>query len=375
MTPLSTALTIAKLALAKKPYIRHFMHFLLKPGSVTACDDRLGIRVQTQHTLNCCAPGTEFINAFTPESTLSQSGGSLIVQSTSSKVKLPTLPADDYPLLWPVPANDAPTILFGREFIDGLDMCLKGSGKDEDRPEFLGVTVVPGNPNCTLASTDNMTITAVTVKRTPATGAQPLRWAPFVLPDPFCRALVAATRGLDAPVLITVGESKVFAKIGDDIELFCSHFSVAAPWDFQGMLDTLVADTKGRQDGVLPDNWEDGLQQVATMLGPKVHLGAAFRETPEGFAVLAQRDNYSADVLMDFGGTPPPSGLKFDPKLLLRAPKSVVLLTFGSRMAFMTDDFEPEGAKPRVVYIVSASANGVTTASMKVDPMDDDVPF
>lgn len=351
MTTLAQALALCKPALAKKPFIKHYMHFLCTANTVVACDDRLGILVDVEHPLNACVPGVEFLNAITDDSTFKQTTGHVIVTHGFSTVKLPTMNAADYPLMWPQIAPGTPALRVDAQFIGAVEICMKGAGKDEDRPEFLGITVIPQGHKIIIASTDNLTITSVSVNAPPVMGdvAQP---APFVMPDPFCRALISAAKNYEGTTMIHVTDTKVFATVGDSVELFCSSFSVAVPWDYQGMLKTLLLEIEGLAPGGIGAGWDKNMAQAIQLLGSESHKGAVLRPTPTGFAMLAQRESYSADIGILFDGSKPRNGMRFDPKLLARVPKECTMVTFGERMAFFTDS----GNAPKVTYIVSTSA-------------------
>ena len=353
MTTFAQALAIARPALAKKPYVRHYMHFLCSNNMVVACDDRLGIRVVTSHPLNCCVPGVEFINAFTDGAELKQQSSNVTIKHGSSTSKVPTLPAAEYPLLWPVPTSGEELEL-SPNFIKALAICMQGAGKDEDRPEFLGVTIIPNTAHGpALVSTDNITITSCAIDVLSGNLS-----APVVLPDPFCRALIAAHKGTKLFITLTVTESKVFATIGD-IGIFCST-PTSAPWDYAGMMAKLNKQLAGVSSGAVPADWQERMQRVLAVLGNKSHLGAPITSGQRGITVYAERDGFSASEFFQFDGTPP-NGAWYDPRLLARAPKEVTSMQFGPTFLMMQDNI---GA---LKYVVSASSSARKTVDASYD--------
>jgi len=366
MTTLAQALALAQPALAKKPYVQHFTHYRCADESVIACDDRLGVRItNVQHGLNCCIPGTAFVNVFTDGAKIKQTDKSVTVECGSSTLKMPTLPAAEYPLLWPEPAADTPNLLLGPDAIKAISICMQGAGKDEDRPEFLGVTVMPfSSPgrDHLMASTDNVTITQCVVKV--MEGHTDTMLLPFVLPDPFCRALINVCKHWEGSVLLWVSDSKVYASVGDNVEIFCST-TITTPWDCAGKMRELEASIGSAEGDVLPENWREGLQQLDGVLGNASHRGAEFRPAARGgFLASAERGQYSASIVM-MCAADPPSVLRFDPKLLLRAPKQVTHLVFGPNFLHLSDD------DCLTTYVVSASA-ALTKPSTYYE---DDIPF
>jgi DNA polymerase III sliding clamp (beta) subunit (PCNA family) len=190
-------INLARPALASQDYIPAYKHFCFSGGFVSAFNDVAAIQIALptrELDLGLCLPGDMLIkslHSFNAEKVMLQptSDGALLVTSGRSKIKMPTLPAKDFPLSIPE-LSKTPVLTLGQDITHGIQRCLVSASNDPTHPATMGVTLDQDDGRAVLFSTDNATISRYQTK----TKVNLPGDSPVILPTFFCEQLVTLAK-------------------------------------------------------------------------------------------------------------------------------------------------------------------------------------
>lgn len=342
------AANLVRAALSTGDYIPALKHIRFDGTYATAYNDVSAISVRMEIDVKRCVPGETLIRALqsfnAAEVLIQQKDSEVLISSGRSKLKVPTLALDDFPLKWP--QDDYTEIPLDRAIVKGVERCLMNVGNDPTHPECMGVTLDTEDGKATLFSTDNFTISRY---RTDAKLKLPGE-APVILPTFFCDQLVSLARHFsDEEVTLHIGAGFLIAEFGDKGRIFTRTLVDKEPLDFQGMVNGMLK-IKVKDLVAIPDAFDAALQRALLVLGAETDKVTTIEMETSGFSMLSTAPTGEADDMMkceDDPGFDSPDTVYVDPQLVARGAKVAASLGFLKKGMVLADK---EG---RFVHIVA----------------------
>ena len=323
---LLAAATLVRPALAKSEYVPALTHIQFRGGFATAYNDTAAIAVSCPPGIERCVPGELLIKALgafsgaTLAITLPKGESGLQIQSGRSKVKLPTLPAADFPFDSALSSAGGTETELSPAVLAGIDRCLISVGSDEKHPATMGVTLEAGEGSkAVLYSTDNVTITRV------ETAEQIRAGTLVILPTFFCEQLLSVRRSFPscAVVLVQV-EGALFADFVDEhnntqATVFHRMLVDPEPLDYPGIFARHVDPSKVDLKDI-PDALDAALGRALLVLGTEPVKVTKVKT--DGKVMYLTSTSALGDAADDVDFASRPMDFKVDPALIVRGLKA-----------------------------------------------------
>ena len=342
------AVNLARAALATQDYIPAYKHFCFADGFVSAYNDIAAIKIKNDLDLEVCIPGEMLIKAlgsFNAEKVLLQPNddGSLLISSGRSKLKVPTLPAKDFPLAIP-DGKKVPVVGVAEGLLLGIQRCLISAGNDPTHPATMGVPLDQEDGKAVLFSTDNVTISRFATKhKTELPGD-----APVILPRFFCEQLVALSKAFPFCVVdVELHAGALVAYFFDEHEvehavLFQKTLVDLEPLDFPKIIGKHVK-VKGLADQLteIPPAFDAAFDRALLVLGAEADKATKITQTDEAIKLLSTSsvgeasDSITCDSLAE--GEAPVEPFLVDPTMVSRAFKACTHMALLPRIMVMAN--------------------------------------
>lgn len=341
-------INLTRPALATQDYIPAYKHICFAGGYASTYNDIAAIKVKLPSSdldLDLCLPGEMLIktlNSFNAEKVLLQPGkdASLLVTSGRSKIKMPTLPAKDFPLSIPE-ATKAPTLTITDDIMIGLQRCLISVGNDPTHPAQQGITLDQDGGKAVLFSTDNSTISRYKTKSTVHLPGD----APVIMPTFFCEQLVALSKAFPkAEVEVELHAGALVAYFFDEREdevavLFQKTLVDLEPLDFPAIMSKHVK-LSGLADQLdeIPAAFDAAFQRALLILGGELDKATQITVTSESIKLLSTSSVGEATDSITFEGSDSPSDpFHIDPTHIARGCKVCTHVGFFNRVVVLAD--------------------------------------
>jgi DNA polymerase III sliding clamp (beta) subunit (PCNA family) len=327
-------------ALAAQAYIPALTMVRFDGRSATAFNDISAISVRCALDVKRLLPGELLIRAlssFNAESVLLQEtkeGEAVVISSGRSKVKLPTLPLDKFPLVWP--DGKAVEIDLTASILQGIKQCLVSVGNDPTHPAQMGVTLdVDKGGWAVLYSTDNYTISRYqTTSHVELPGDSPI-----ILPTFFCEQLVKIAAAFpEAQAALLLRPGSIVAEFGNDlVTLFSKTLVDLEPLDFPRIIDKHVEMKKIEDDlDDIPAGFDAALDRALLVLSQEGDKATRIDTDAERFTMTSTSPMGDAtDRFSGVRGTG--QSFSVDPAHVARAVKHCAKMSFGSRVLVLAD--------------------------------------
>ena len=228
-------LNTVKPAVSAQSYIPVLKHFMFDGKTVTAYNDVSAISVSLEAEFKGCVPADLLIktlNSLSSDTVIFEiQNESLLVKSGRSKIKLPVLPAEDFPT---VSVMQRTLVAIGgfsvsKDMLTGIKLCLLGVGNDTQHPAQMGVTLDPlfSLEQAALYSTDSATLSRFTFN----TDMDIPGDAPVILPTFFCEQLLSMARVCE-DMKIEIYNGALLAVFSDGSTLFTKTIIDLEPMTF-----------------------------------------------------------------------------------------------------------------------------------------------
>lgn len=326
-------------ALASKDYVPALTHIRFAGDSATAFNDVAAIAVhKVPGDLDCCVPGETLIRAlgsFGGQEVLFQPGkaGDLTLKSGRSTLRVPTLPAGDFPFEWPG-EDEGTELALPRSVVRAVERCLISVGADSNHPAQMGVTLEGEGGLAVLYSTDNLTVSrCATDAKVKLPGD-----APVILPRFFCEQLVSLAKVFpDAQLLLIVLDGALLVEFGNSASLLTKTPVDVTPLDFPRIVRK-HCDLAGlsEQLQVIPDQFDAALGRALIVLGGEVVKATQVDVAKGALRMRSTSGAGDSDDDMPFPDAPEES-FKFDAALVARGAKACALVGFTDRVTVMAD--------------------------------------
>ena len=331
-------------ALATQAYIPALTHIRFGGEFASAYNDISAIMVKAAIDVQCCLPGELLIkalNSFGAESIAIQEtakDNAVVLSSGRSKLKIPTLPFDAFPLNLP-DTKKASEIVLDASILKGIERCLMSVGNDPTHPAQMGVTLdADDKGNAILYSTDNFTISRYQAKSKIELPGD----SPVILPTFFCQQLVTLSKAFpEEEVVLVMVPGALLVEFGKMAKLFNKTLVDLEPLDFPRIFDKhcKVSSLKDRL-GKIPDSWDSAFNRAMLVLSgevdkvTKITVGEETIKLHSTSTMGDSDDSMSHDIEhLDAPAEP----FYIDPSLVLRASKACGLMTFNEKALALAD--------------------------------------
>lgn len=314
------AVNQVKPALASQSYVPALTHVAFDGEYATTYNDITAIRVRCKTEFSRCLPGDllqKALNNLTaPEVAFQEAEGSIIVAAGRSKIKLASLPINDFPFAFPDDSRAA-EIGLKKAVLAGIERCLISVGQDPSHPAQMGVTLESVGGEALLYSTDNYTISRYIVE----TKVKLPGDTPVILPTFFCEQLLALAKTFpDSKCALYIRPGSVVAQFEEDALLFTKMVVDLEPLDFVRILKRHASEDELSSGCDLPDGYEAAFQRALLVLGSgsekvtrvSVTEGSMKLNTVSPYGEVTDRLKFSGKEDLD---------IHIDPTLVLRASK------------------------------------------------------
>lgn len=240
----------------------------------------------------------------------------LMVKRTNGKtaIKLAMM-APEFLFTMPRPGR---SLSHTASLVRAIDHCLMSVGTDTSKPEYLGVTVVPGETRFDVYSTDGNTISRAGAKKD--SGGAPPR---SILPGEFCRQLVALFGSLedDQPCSFEIGQraEEQYALFAiEDTILYGRVIATNSPLNFPAVLANLIP-SRVEDLVAIPEQFDGAVERACIVCD--TDRGHTTISVADGKMQLRSQSEGEADVedVLSVARNHPTVSIKVEPKLLKRA--------------------------------------------------------
>lgn len=339
---LLAALNLCKSALANAAFVPAYTHFMFADDGITAFNDLMAVWVSIEHDLSACVPGNKLLQTLNSLNAASvhlqphPSEAAVVVQAGRSKLKLPTLPVEDFPIQWP-DLKRSDRVEFNQDVLNGIRLCLPSVGTNINHPAQMGVTLdFDEDRYAVLWSTDAVSMSQYATN----TEVQLPGDTPVIMPTKFCEQLLTMAKfyGEDVTIHLVPGALlAVFAADGggEVARLMCRTVVDVQPLEFFKVKTRHT--TRAPDYAEIPAGWEEALHHANIVVGDageKSRTAVIDATRAKGLRITALADSESEDVL-DFTGSLDEVPVKVDPVLLLRGSKHVALMSIAKSALLM----------------------------------------
>lgn len=328
-------------ALATQDYIPALQHIKFDGEYALAFNDISAVMVKCDVAVRRCVPGDLLIRAlgsFGGESVAlvyDDSKSTLLLNSGRSKLKLPTLPTNDFPFEMPIAPDKANDILLGKDILRGIERCLISVSTDPTHPATMGVTLEANeHGHAVLHSTDNFTISRfVTDSAITLPGD-----APVILPTFFCQQLIALSKAFPKQlnVILAVLPSGLLVDFGADAVVFSRNLIDAEPVDFPKIVGKFIGNAVLPTDKV-PDAFDSAFDRALLVQSAELDKTTEVKVRADSIALNSTSKAGDSDDEIEFKGGEPQVFL-VDPTLVVRALKQCSRIAFLPKTLVLTDE-------------------------------------
>lgn len=337
------ATALVRPAIASQAYIPALTHIRFDGSRCTAFNDVTAISVKATVGIQRCLPGELFIRALTSfgaETIMFQEAadGAVVLSSGRSKIKLPSMPVDKFPLSMPDGGADEVEIALDHSILKGVERCLVSVGADPTHPAQMGVTLdTDDRGKAVLFSTDNFTISRYQTK----TSIKLPGDSPIILPTFFCEQLISLCKAFsEESIALYIGAGYVMAELGKSAQLFSKTILDLEPLDFPRIIAKhCKLESLSKQLAAIPDPFDAAMARALLVLSGEVDKLTKVTVS-DGFVKLHSSSAMGdADDSMSFAGDTdgPSDPFYVDPSLIARASKVCGTVAFLPRVVVLSD--------------------------------------
>lgn len=337
--------TMLRPALASAAYIPALTHICFDDGKATAFNDIAAIWARAKFDYEGCLPGELLIkalNSFSNDTVRLQKleDGATLLTCGRSKLKLPTLPVADYPVL-KIKTAGATYIDIDASILKGIQMCMMNVGNDPTHPAQMGVTLdVDDKGRAVLFSTDNATISRYQTSTKIELPAD----APVILPTFFCQQLCAlAGSFVEAQAKLMVGPDFLIGQFGDESRatIFSRVMVDLEALDFAKQIAKIIKLSEVKDLLCeIPSSWEAAWQRALLVMEGEADKMTTLAISGDVLKLQSSSSMGEADDRMGFDGPDGPAGdpMLVDPSLIVRASKHVSKVAFTDKVTILSSE-------------------------------------
>lgn len=207
---LVSKLEIVAPALAGNDIVQIMTHVWFTGKTLQTWNGHVSISVPLKTDFACAVPGATLLSllkaARAKDIELECKDDELRIKGASTKINLPTLSSEMFNFKMPKPA-DEPTIKKGAAaLLKGIRLCMRSVSLDTSDPNFLGITVIPGEGHVALFASDGATMSRAEI---PFKSKVPFERV--VIPNLFCKELLSLAKNDKALYLEILKDGCMYA--------------------------------------------------------------------------------------------------------------------------------------------------------------------
>lgn len=333
-------INLVKPSLSNQSFIASLTHICFSDGLATSYNDITSISVRTSIDLEVCVPGellSKALNSLNAkEVSIDTSEEGIILSSGRSKLKLPVIPAADFPFAISEDKTDA-LISVSEDMLKGIEFCLISVGSDPHHPAHMGVTLEPGKKGGMLYSTDNQTLSRY---RTSSKVTLPAD-TPIILPTFFCNQLITLSKAFPSEeVLLDVRSGCIIAKFGEQATLFTKMVVDLEPTDFQRIIDRYSIDERFTEKCIgIPDDFDSSFNRALLVLSNETDKTTRVTIANDRMKLFSESQYGTSDDAMPFKAEDA-EPFYIDPSLVIRASQKCSKVAPLERVMVMSNEDE-----------------------------------
>lgn len=269
--------------------------------------------------------------------------GQLLIKAASSRLKLPYLEEEATTLFdMPQPSQKDALNASMKDFLFGVETCLRSVQENTAIPDSLGITVLPRNKQLDLYATNDSTISHVCIELK----AVPILKDRVVLSGAFCRQMVALAALSDKNQLEIHDDYSLF-KSGDNL-LFGRLVNVPKPLDFSASIESHYP--VGSEDSLvaIPSKLQLVLERAIIITDSKTErsrTSIVIKDGKASFYSKSEKGEVRDSVLLE--ASHPDVEITIEPKLLKSGYGFFERMLFTETCAIMTKD--------NALYLIAAA--------------------
>lgn len=258
-----------KPALSAQAYIPALTHIKFNGETAQTYNDIYSISVKCKIELDVCLPGDLLLKALSSMKAESvfitlNKDLSVTIASGRSKLKIPSLPHDDFPFAFPK-SKPLGTVNITSNIIDGINRCMISVGNDPTHPAQMGVTMEENEGGeLILYSTDNFTISQFTTDSKQSMPGD----IPVILPTFFCNQLLTLAKIFkDEEIKLIVRTDSLIAEFGKSATLFSKLLVDLEPMDFNKIIQKNLRSVSIKEESLdIPDSMDSACSRALLVL-------------------------------------------------------------------------------------------------------------
>lgn len=334
-------------AIATADYIPALTHIQFDGEYAMAYNDISAVSVQFPTTFKRCVPGdllAKAVQSMLGEKVAAQfdpKTAVMLLSSGRSKIKVPTLPHEDFP--FSLPDEKAPEIKLTKDMVQGIELCLAAVGSDKSHPEQCGVTLATDEHGyAVLYSTDGMTISrCATTDNIELPGDSPV-----ILPTFFCERVVALQKVSKFEGILVLYPGALLVEFSTFASVYTKTLVDLDPVNFERPLATLFPGGYVFELGAVPDALDAAIDRALLVTTREVVRCTAFTVADNVLSLHTSTSMGDADDDMPFKHAA--ASLKVNPEFVARALKQCNCVGFLPRAIVF------QGADRKLLHVVAA---------------------
>lgn len=335
-------------ALFTKESLPHLCHLWLDGQSVWAYDGELGINAPLKTDLRVGLPGAVLIGLVdksksVKEIELLQSDEAVTLKAGKMRTDLAYLPDSDRPQ-WPDDLLVDSPVPINQEFLSCLKAGMVATGNNENRPDFMGTTLIMDGEELQLYTSDGATASWLNCTLPENWEVPRVGW-----PRRFCEQLIKqADAKLNGKELLHMSRGSVLAELNETL-ILGRNLDIRSPINYEQMFSRMLPEDWEKKVYPIPKDFGEALGRSKVLLSKNKDAAIMIDADGLGKLVLSTvAGNGKVDDRLDIDGEQEPYQLRFTPRLIERVLPHVDRMYMGSRHMIFSS------TSSGLVHIVSA---------------------
>jgi len=321
--------------LMSKSFAPILTHFCFGNNKVVAFNDLQAIEVNYKSELNCALPGALLIKVLGSLQNnaleIVQKIDETLFKSGRSKIKLATLPAEDFIFEMP-DTTGCEEVRLPLDVINGLSHCLVSTSHDLSNPEKNGIRLIIEKGVLEFYSTDSITVSRFQYKSSNV----PKGNIDIIIPAVFCEQLIRLTKTKPTDVeetafvdlLISTDQSNLFlmAEIDETTTIFTRLIDVEEKMDYKGMISDYEEYLTNWS--VIPKDLINIINRACILVSPEDKFITQLEAKDKSVFIDTQTSSGKSDDILEFDVDIEPGRLKINPESLKRVLNTMSHISF-----------------------------------------------
>lgn len=342
-TELMKIVSLLRPALSTQDYIPALKHICFDAGNAVAYNDTSAISVAYDMTFKRLVPGDLLIRALGSLGgekvaiTYDEKTSVLLLASGRSKLKLPTMPAADFP--FEGMKTDVGEVPLTKDMLRGIQLCLLSVGADPTHPAQMGVTLeINEKGHAEFFSTDNFTISRYeTTDKVELPGDSPI-----ILPTFFCDQILTLGKAFpNAAAYLIIGVGALLVEFVEKEVVVASTLTKTVvdiePMDFHKIMKK-HCDPKKLVLKAIPDDFDASFNRALLVLGSELDKSTKVDVLADKIVLETTSAMGDVEDDFDFGSGNSLIAFTIDPSLVVRASKTATKVAMLPKVMVLSNE-------------------------------------